>query len=307
MPELRTRPVVVAVMLAALLGASAGLQAARDRSFTRDDPRERFLYLQSGEALRRIALSFDALAADIYWIRTLQHYGGDRLSSRTEGRFELLYPLLDLTTTLDPRFNIAYRFGAIFLSGSYPGGPARPDLAIALLKKGLDAAPQRWEYMQDIGFVYYWELGDFRSASEWFHRASQVPGAPRWLQTLAATTLALGGDRVSSRFLWQQIYSSAEDDWMRGEAERRLQQLAAMDQIDWLTARASAFAERDDEEPITWERLIRAGIVQGVPRDPTGVPYEVNPWWGTVTVSERSRLFPLPVGAAAAARTVPIR
>ena len=43
--------------------------------------------------------------------------------------YALLYPLLDLTTTLDPYFSIAYRFGAIFLGEPYPGGPGRPDLA----------------------------------------------------------------------------------------------------------------------------------------------------------------------------------
>ena len=41
--------------------------------------------------------------------------------------YPLLYPLLDLTTTLDPRFNIAYRFGAVFLAEPYPARrrPAR--------------------------------------------------------------------------------------------------------------------------------------------------------------------------------------
>ena len=41
---------------------------------------------------------------------------------RGSDEYQLLYPLLDITTTLDPHFNIAYRFGAIFLSEPYPGG-----------------------------------------------------------------------------------------------------------------------------------------------------------------------------------------
>ena len=46
----------------------------------------------------------------------------------TDKTYTLLYPLLDLTTTLDPRFTVAYRFGAIFLAEPYPGRtrPARP-------------------------------------------------------------------------------------------------------------------------------------------------------------------------------------
>ena len=41
---------------------------------------------------------------------------------------------------------------------------------------------------------------------------------------LAATTLAQGGNRASSRTLWQQFERTAEDEWFRNEARRRLQQ-----------------------------------------------------------------------------------
>ena len=74
-------------------------------------------------------------------MRTIQHYGRDRRSARTASRFELLYPLLDLTTSLDPQFNIAYRFGAVFLAEPPPSGPGRVDQAVALLEKGLRQNP----------------------------------------------------------------------------------------------------------------------------------------------------------------------
>ena len=76
------------------------------------------------------------------------------------GEYELLQPLLDLTTTLDPFFTVAYRFGAIFLSEVPPGGPGRPDQAIALLEKGIAAQPGKWQYFHDIAFVHYWQLRD---------------------------------------------------------------------------------------------------------------------------------------------------
>ena len=47
-----------------------------------------------------------------------------------------------------------------------------------------------WEYYQDIGFVHYWWRQDYVQAGEWFTRASTFPGAPFWLTTIAATTLA---------------------------------------------------------------------------------------------------------------------
>ncbi len=86
-------------------------------------------------------LSFTDLAADVYWVRAVVHYGGERRSPAASGRYALLHPLLDMTTTLDPHFDVAARMGAIFLSEGYPGGPGRPDLALELLRKGLRHDP----------------------------------------------------------------------------------------------------------------------------------------------------------------------
>ena len=90
----RGRAAGIALALA-LFGAAVALQVVRDRIYSREQAQNRaFLYVQSPAVLRRIALSFDALAADVYWIRALQHYGGDRLSRDGRQRYQLLYPLL---------------------------------------------------------------------------------------------------------------------------------------------------------------------------------------------------------------------
>ena len=52
--------------------------------------------------MRRLALGFDALLADIYWIRTVQYYGDAKLSTAEKKDYDLLYPLLDMTTTIGP-------------------------------------------------------------------------------------------------------------------------------------------------------------------------------------------------------------
>jgi tetratricopeptide (TPR) repeat protein len=182
----------------AALATAIALQMLKDRQYSRDEQQERsVLYVRSGPALRRIALEFDALAADVYWIRAIQHYGGDRLAGSGKRKYELLYPLLDIATSLDPYFNIAYRFGAIFLSEGYPGGPGRPDQAIALLRKGISVQPTKWQYYHDIAFVYYWQLRDMEAAARWFRLAAVQPDAPNWLEPVAATMLIEGGDRGS--------------------------------------------------------------------------------------------------------------
>jgi tetratricopeptide (TPR) repeat protein len=251
------------------------------------------LYVRSGDTMKRLVLDYDAAAADLYWIRTLQHFGRERLSPPSHERtYALLYPLLDLTTTLDPYFTIAYRFGAIFLGEPFPGGPGRSDLAIALLQKGLRYQPGKWQYMQDLGFVYYWHLQDYRTAAAWFERAADAPGAPSWMRPLAAVTLAEGGHRGASRSLWQQIAKS-EEPWLRDSANQRLLQLDALDALDAIDERVSAYRRALPDAPLDWEHLVGAGYLRGVPADPTGIPYELARD-GEVSISRESRLWPIP-------------
>jgi tetratricopeptide (TPR) repeat protein len=253
------------------------------------------LYVRSPEAARRLALSYESLIADVYWVRALQHYGRSRLGYGGAQPYELLFPLLDMTTTLDPLFNVAYRFGAIFLTEPPPGGPGRPDLAIELLEKGLQAQPGRWELAQDIGFVHY-RSGDYLAAADWFRRASEIPGSANWLPLLEAVTRTAGGSRDTSRQLWQHIIaqSKPEEDWMRRQASFRLQQLDALDQIDALTQLVRAHEARTGRLPSGWNDLIAGGQLRGTPVDPAGHPYQLNPWWGIVALDPASSLNPLP-------------
>jgi hypothetical protein len=288
------RPVVAGLAIAAL-GGAIGVQAARDRWYPRSEAaRTGVLYVRSPAAMQRLTFGFQALAADVYWIRAIQHYGGDRLdrTSMAGGRrYELLYPLLDIATSLDPYFNIAYRFGAIFLGEPYPGGPGQPDEAIALLRKGIAAMPHKWQYYHDIGFVYYWRLHDYKEAAVWFERGAAQPGAPNWLTPLAASMLARSDDRAAARFMWQQILKS-DEPWLRTTAERSLLQLEAMDEIDRLQA-AVVLGGPPVGGAYSWSALMARSIVFGVPLDPTGTPYEIDPVTGRIRVSSRSSLFPM--------------
>ena len=299
------RALAGAVVATVLVGAAARVQAVRELRYPEPPATKESLYLTSGTTVRRLSVGYSMLAADLYWIRAIQYYGGTRIrldqqaaghtqSVPAAGRdFDLLYPLLDLTTTLDPRFNIAYRFGAIFLAEPSPGGAGRPDLAIALLEKGLRERPDEWEYMQDIGFVNYWWRHDYQEAAKWFDKASQAPDAPWFLRSLAAVTLVEGGDRQSSRTMWLTIRQSAELDWLRNDADRRLQQLDALDLIDAVQRAIDAAAPRTGKLT-KWSELTRAGVLRGVPVDPAGVPLGIDDE-ARVHLAVMSPLYPLPL------------
>jgi tetratricopeptide (TPR) repeat protein len=302
------RSVAIALVVAGTvlsLGGSAAVQVVRDRSFPLPSIDNDVLDVRSGSVLRRLTVGYSALAADLYWIRAIQYYGGLRLRNASRranadgpaADYGLLYPLLDLTTDLDPQFTIAYRFGSIFLAEPAPGGVGRPDQAIALLKKGLQASPGRWQYAHDIGFVYYWWEQDYRAASEWFDRASRMPDAPWWLRALAATTLLNQGDRASSRQMWQSIRDSADNDWLRQSAERALLQLQALDDIE----RLQPFVDRARARGNVFPAGAPVEVNGRLAADPTGVPLVIDAA-GRVTLGPGSSLLPLPAALGSAGR-----
>ena len=287
------RSVALGFLVAVSIGGAAAVLNARESRYTLPVVNERLLYLQSGKAADRLALSFDAVASDVYWIRTIQHYGRDFKDRRRAHRFELLYPLLDLTTTLDPRFLIAYRFGAIFLAAQPPEGPGRPDQAIALLGKGLKTTPDRWQFAHDIAFIHYFHTRDYKQAGEWFQKAAAMPNAPTWLGPLAATTLAHGGSRAKAEEMLLRLRQS-EEEYINRAANRALQQIAALDFIDLLNKAVELFRTREGRYPASWQDLIRAGVLRGgIPRDEYGVAFEYDPATHTISIGPASPLLPL--------------
>ena len=289
----RPRVAPALALIAVLLAAAVGVQVVRDRGWTRYQPPTSIMWIRSGEAASRLALGFDALVADIYWIRAVVYYGGTRLSDAATKDYSRLYPLLDLVTSLDPHFKVAYRFGAIFLTEAQPHGPARPDQAIELLKRGIESDFGRWEYYYDIGFINYWWLKDYQQAADWFLRGAERPGNALWLKPLAATTLASGASIESSRMLWQQMLNS-DVPYLRSQAEHRIKQLDAMQMIAELTPILQRFINRERRYPRSWQELATVERLPGVPADPTGVPFYFDSSMGYIDVSRKSTLWPLP-------------
>ena len=68
----------VAALAAVLLAGAVELQAVRERIYPPPSGAEEALYLTSGAAVRRLSGAYAALAADLYWIRAIQHFGATK-------------------------------------------------------------------------------------------------------------------------------------------------------------------------------------------------------------------------------------
>lgn len=232
------------------------------------------LVLRSGKLLKVMSLGYAPLMADIYWTRVVQ-YCGDK-SVRGDANFELLWPLLDVTTTLDPNLLVAYRFGSMFLSEGAPSGAGRPDLAIQLIQRGIQANPGYWRFYEDLGFIYYFELHDYEKASAAFLEGSKNPEALPWMKVLAAKVSEQGDNSETSEFLWNEIYTSTTDPQMKENAATHLQLLKADSDCEAIDALSMDFEKRNAKQPASIQELVSAGMLKGVPTDPMGYAYVLD-------------------------------
>jgi hypothetical protein len=283
-----SRALAVALVLAAPLIPIS--QARIDGLAGAFRAQEEVLYLWSGEQVRRMLPGVESLAADIYWLRTVQYYGGRRRFGDGKN-FDLLGPLIDITTTLDPRLEIAYRYGAIFESEAPPFGAGRPHEGVALLTRGVKAMPQSWRLRQDLGFFCYLYLHDSATAARVLDEAADVPGAPYWLRTLGADLLARGGDRAASRRMWKQMFDQSEEGIIRENARAQLQVLDALDTADLLTDAVAQYARGHGRPPQTVDELGREKLWSGPLVDAAGVPFGYDAETGKVFVDPRSPLW----------------
>jgi hypothetical protein len=248
------------------------------------------LYLWSGERIRRLTPGFHNLMADVYWLRTVQYFGSQRAFA-TDKQFDLLGPLVNITTEIDPRLEIAYEYGATFLAEPKPLGAGNPEAAIALLGRGIANNPRNWKLRQDLGLFHLFFMNDAARASQVLLEGARVAGAPPILRTLAAQVLAKGGERRSAEALWAQIYEQSEPGQLKENAGLHLRQLQSLDAVDALDAAARAFARRSGRPPATLDELRRSGLTTTPTVDASGVAFEYNPQTGEASLSPRSSLW----------------
>ena len=232
------------------------------------------LLLQSGSLVKKLSLEYAPLMGAIYWTRAVQYYG-EKHQLHAPG-LDLLWPLLDITTTLDPNLLVAYRFGSIFLSDAAPRGAGRPDLAAKLLERGIQANPEEWRLYQDLGNVYYFDAKDYPKAAAAFEEGSRNPKAPIWMKVLAAKIAGEGRSLDTSYFLWRQVYETTTDEDIRKNAESHLRSLKVDLDLLELDRLLDEYEKQTGKRAKRISELVEAGLLKRVPIDSKGFPYVVG-------------------------------
>jgi tetratricopeptide (TPR) repeat protein len=272
----RPRTFIIASIIACNLLATVGLANWIDsrRPTTDLQVEEEGLYL-AGPTVRRASLGFNGLAADWYWMRSLQYVGHKILNAKTNIQLDdlsqlnlnLLAPLLDVTTTLDPEFEEPYEYAAAVL----PAIDVQE--AIRIIRKGIAANPSAWRPYQYLGYIY-WQQRDFQAASKAYGEGAKLPGAPHWMEAMKARMAAEGGSRNLAREIYSRMYEQAGDNSVKEMARRRLLQLDSWDQRDALRKALSIYRSRIGRCPSSWKEIEPLSRALQLPVDSTGAPLD---------------------------------
>jgi hypothetical protein len=247
------------------------LQTRIDRQKSAILGEEDQLTFRSPRLVEKLSLEYAPLMGAIYWTRVVQYFGEKHRLHQTN--LDLLWPLLDITTTLDPHLMPAYRFGSIFLSDSPPRGGGRPDLAVKLLERGIAANPDEWRLYQDLGNVYYFDTKDYAKASAAYAEGSKNPKAMIWMKVMAAKIAAEGESPETSYFLWLQVYQTTADAMVKANAEEHLKLMQVELDLKEINRLADEYEKRKGHRATQIGELVELGLLKEIPRDPAGYPY----------------------------------
>jgi hypothetical protein len=235
---------------------------------------EEVLYLNSPKWVKRMSLGYDGLLADIYWTRAVQYFGSHHVVRAKD--YNLLPPLLEITTALDPKLIVAYQFGANFLGPKPPEGAGQPDKAVALVESGIRNNPDNWKLYYELGFIYYYmQPREYAKAAETFERGAKVPNAHPFLRVMAAQMAQHAGEIQTSRMLWQATYATTQDNLIRRNAVDHLKALQVDEDVTVLEEIVGRYRQQTGKLPTSMGELERAGLLREIPQDPTGRPYQL--------------------------------
>ncbi|MGZ8845551.1 MAG: tetratricopeptide repeat protein [Pyrinomonadaceae bacterium] len=278
------------LVLAIVLGLSAAALTTRWNDAHRRDLETQFaeepLYL-NGPAMKRITLAFNGVAADWYWMRSLQYLGRKiiKYEDTHAGQFDLhdlssldlrlLPSLLRMATTLDPQFLEPYYYGALILPD------LNQDEAISLLNYGIAANPYKWRLHQHLGYIY-WRRGDYHKASDVYAAGAKIAGAPPWMLAMSARMKAEGGAGQAAREMYAHLSEASDDLNVKRMVEKQLMRLDSLEERDRIRRVLSDYRARTGNCVATWKEvsstLRSAGLRidgSGAPSDPGNTPYRL--------------------------------
>jgi len=235
------------------------------------------------------AFGFRNFMADVVWLEAVQVSATRRLK---RSDFDRLYALLTTVANFDPRFDVPYIVGGLILGQS----PAHAGEALSLLERGRTQYPGDWRFPFYIGYTHYFCLGNPREGGLAMADASRLPESPEYLPRLASRMLSEGHDPATAISLLTAMLEGETDEARREILVQRLREVVVERDIQTLERAVGEYRRRTGGLPAALSDLVRAGLTDGIPREPNGGRYVLLPGGavGSDRTTQRLKVFRKP-------------
>jgi len=223
------------------------------------------VFLPNGSTLKALSMGYRGVLGDVLWIRSVLYYGRrvidednpyfvyaqqkgtlnqEIASVRREsespgsddvrvalkhilykqssrGLVRFIYPLLDRVADLDPHFTFPYIFGGVYVLLD----TGEEDKAEALLKRGLVANPDRWEFPFYLGWLYWMYKGDKISTYKYLSDAIKIEGCPEYVENLYAGLSKNLGRREEAKIYLKGLIESTDNKELKNQLQKALAKL----------------------------------------------------------------------------------
>ncbi|MFH1398041.1 MAG: tetratricopeptide repeat protein [Candidatus Omnitrophota bacterium] len=169
---------------------------------------------------------------------------------------------------LDPDMLQAYFFSGVVVANDQEG----LEKGIAFLKEGAKQNTKSWQILYWLGFNYY-QSGDYLKAAEYYERASNLAGAPKFLKSIQP----------------MQYYKARRADLGVAYLEGLLESVKDPQQLEWikfklewlkniviLEKQVNQFIKIYGYSPDSLEDLLKMRLIDKIPADPFGAGYYLD-------------------------------
>jgi hypothetical protein len=252
------------------------LASARYPKQIRDDLR----LLPTTEMVDFLSLDHRGAAADYLFTQVSIHSGSlmwKPLDIQFDSRWA--YGMMGLVTDLDPQYREAYLLSGMGLIHKFSDA----ELALPILKKGMEANPDSWEIPYWYGYDHYFYLDDSATASKYFTIAAKKPGAPEANWGLLVNVSKESGYYENAHWALKVMYESTTSDKVKTIYGRKLVQLQ---NVLILQQAANEFVQKEHSLPASLDDLVKKGYREEIPADPMGQGYYWDGEKGKVMINE---------------------
>ena len=265
---------ILVIILISSCALFMGLQTLTNRIPRASIPGASIIYIPSGKFLKYATFGYSSLAADLVYLWAIQYYSNYSIAER----YDHLDHIFAIIAELDPRYLDPYEMGAII--AVYEARD--PYLAFKVLDRGLEKNPDQWIFPYQAGHYAQMVMKDYELAREYYKKTMEIPDAPPIAKRLYANAAFKGMDYETAWKSWLEVFQTAEEERIKKIASNHLYQVKSAMDVMRIKEAAEEYRQKYGQNPPSLEHLVRAGILDSLPKDLDGNDYLYDPEKGEV-------------------------